>query len=570
MRSAPVNLVPGDQDAIGLGLESLVGAVLDRKGHGPLRIAVDGMWGIDWEQIEAAFRKECAQRGYGLRSWSTLRALRGPDELLAAFRGWLTDNPTFGRVCDQPLEEYFHPSVLRRLAQGFAGDGDVILVHGPHAIGPATGGADVRVYGDLPREDIIAGQATLGTMGFSAPGHDPYKIAYYVEWPLLESHQRGVLPNVDFYASFHGGQVRWVHGATLRELVRAVSRQPFRCNPFFMPGVWGGHRLQQAAGIGADWKNCAWDFEIVAPESSITIGRGESTITVPFRLLMWQQGRAIIGERGFLYFGEYFPIRFNYLDTMGGTNLSCQVHPDAAYIHERFGEPIAQHESYYIVESRPGARVYLGFREGTTREAFSTAVRAAEDGVPMEVDAFVQSWPSRPGDYFLIPAGTVHCSGADNLVLEVSSTPYWYTFKLYDYLRPDLTGKPRPISTAFGLDVLDFRRDAPWVRSRLLPEPAVVRQEPGGREVHVGSSDLTFYGCNRMEIDRTMRDATRGSVHILAVIGGPAVDIVSEADPGMRIRAEYLETFVVPEAFGAYRLEAVGDPCQILKAYIKQ
>jgi mannose-6-phosphate isomerase class I len=127
---------------------------------------------------------------------------------------------------------------------------------------------------------------------------------------------------------------------------------------------------------------------------------------------------------------------------------------------------------YFILEARPSSKVYLGLQDTTNREAFLADVsRAQSEQVPFEITKHVNAWDAQRGDLFIIPAGTVHCSGANNLVLEISATPYIYTFKIYDYLRPDLNGNPRPISYGRAFEVIDFQRKTQWVRENLLAKP---------------------------------------------------------------------------------------------------
>ena len=142
------------------------------------------------------------------------------------------------------------------------------------------------------------------------------------------------------------------------------------------------------------------------------------------------------------------------------------------YMHEEFGEQITQDETYYIVTCKPGARVYLGLREDVDLAEFQRAALAARDrGVPFQIEDFVNSFASKPHDLFLIPSGTVHCSGADNLVLEISATPYIFTFKIYDYLRSDLNGKLRHVhpERAFPISIRSVER--PGCRRICCPSP---------------------------------------------------------------------------------------------------
>lgn len=557
MRARPVNPTRVDAD-LAVGYAEL-GALC----AGAPVVAVDGMWGADWDRIVAALP--------GYRVVRTTDYLRPPEELRAHFQPWLTDNPVFGRICDRPLSDYFRADALEAAARG-----DRLLVVGPGAAAVRPD-ADLRLYCDVPREEIIRrqrqeGLPNLGNLASGGSG-DRYKAAYYVEWPLLEAHKRTLLRGgaVDYYVDCTDRERPVALPlAVLEQVVADVASRPFRCKPFFMPGVWGGQRLKEAAGLPPEWPNCAWDFEVVAPENAVTVDVGGVAVTLPFHILMWLQARRIVGEQVYRQFGEFFPVRINYLDTMQGGNLSLQVHPHHTYTRQQFGEPIGQDESYYVVERAPGSKVYLGLTESATRERLAEAVRRAqEEQVPFDIAEFANAWDAHVGDLFLIPAGTVHCSGAGNLVLEISSTPYWYTFKIYDYLRPDLDGRPRPINAGFAFDVIDFTRTTGWVERYLLPRPLLLREEQGGREYHLGSHAMTFYGVNRLHIDSEMGDDTAGGFLLLTVVSGEGA-ILWAADDQALAEIRYLETYVVPASLGRFRLSAIGGPCQVVKTYVRR
>ena len=108
-----------------------------------------------------------------------------------------------------------------------------------------------------------------------------------------------------------------------------------------------------------------------------------------------------------------------------------------------------QDESYYILDAKENAFVYLGLKQNIVPEKMINALQTAqEEGGDFDAEAFVEKWPIKKHDHILIPSGTVHCSGADTVVLEISATPYIFTFKLWDWGRMGLDGKPRPISLA--------------------------------------------------------------------------------------------------------------------------
>jgi mannose-6-phosphate isomerase class I len=603
VRRFPVNTIgadmmpPGEQIMTGYAAVAKL-IVAAAKGRA-LTVAIDGMPGQDWAAI-AEHLAEAVKAGWSIHCSnsdalqqpviSTLfvsGAVRTPEELGELFAPYLAGGPVFGRVCDRELSECFDDrkcsALVDEVRAARATHADIVLLMGPGALLPQFRPlADVSFYWDATREAL--GACHCSSAGATAPAAAPaasdqaewYRRSLYVDWPMHERHKRSVLSGiggVDYYVDSTRAEPRIVSRAALDRLLAAVARQPFRCKPYFQPGVWGGQRLKEAAGLPDSVANSAWDFEIVAPENSILLGvEGESDyIDIPFHVIMWAQAGAILGRQAERDFGDFFPVRINYLDTMGGSDLSTQVHPQDLYIREHFGETIGQHESYYVVETTPGAKVHLGLKNGVTLEAFAAAIHAAEtDAIPFDRGDFVNSWDARSGDYFMIPAGTVHCSGKGNLVLEISSTPYWYTFKLYDYLRPDLNGRPRPINSAHGLAVLDCSRNETWVRAHLLAEPVLVRSECGGDEYFVGTNYLVFYAVNRLHVRSEIADDTRGSVHLLILARGEQVWVISEKT-GQRIRLDYLEAFVVPAAVGAYRLvNETGGEVQVLKVYLKR
>src|SRR3978361_241129 len=109
-----------------------------------------------------------------------------------------------------------------------------------------------------------------------------------------------------------------------------------------------------------------------------------------------------------------------------------------------------------------------------------------KDGGNFEADKYVEKWPIKKHDHFLIPAGTPHCSGANTVVLEISATPYIFTFKLWDWGRLGLDGKPRPIHLDHGFANLQWQRTTPWIQQRLVNHVEPCGSGPGWREERTG------------------------------------------------------------------------------------
>ena len=206
--------------------------------------------------------------------------------------------------------------------------------------------------------------------------------------------------------------------------------------------------------------NYAWCFDCVPEENSLLLRFGDVRIEIPSQDLVLLYPRPLLGEKVHARFGAEFPIRFDFLDTIGGQNLSFQVHPLTEYIQQHFGMHYTQDESYYLLEAEPGAEVYLGTKTGVNPQEMLDDLASAQRGEKaFDDEKFVNRFPALKHDHFLIPAGTVHCSGAGAMVLEISATPYIFTFKLWDWGRLGLDGLPRPVPLEHVAEVIYWQRD---------------------------------------------------------------------------------------------------------------
>jgi mannose-6-phosphate isomerase class I len=576
-------------DQAGSGYQTLASAVAKRlAGRAPASqarplVCFDLYHSPDMDVFLAQFRAAW-ETAHGPATWiDTRTALKEPLLLAQELQEFLTEDPVFGRVCDRDLTLFFDARRWQTLVETVQAafrtpvDGPIFIT-GPGALlSPLRLYSDVALYAAVPRETIFfASEAGIGrNLGDDQDrGKWPrYKRSFYIDWPIQDRHFFAVLSVCDFLIDMHDtARPAYVEVQLFLEGLAYAAERPFRLRSIFMPGVWGGHRLQHLIpGLPAGWPNSAWGFEVVAPENSMTFAFGDVALRVPFNLFMHFQAARILGRENHRRFGDYFPIRFDFLDTMEGTNLSLQVHPPDAYINAHFREPFAQHEMYYILETHPGAKVYLGLQEATSREAFLDDVaRAQSEQLPFEISKHVNAWDAAQGDLFVIPAGTVHCSGANNLVLEISATPYIYTFKIYDYLRSDLDGKPRPISYGRAFEVIDFRRKTDWVRQNLLARPRRLAEGEGWCRLLLTDSDLEFHHVERIEMTASYADTTEfDGVHVLCVVEGHGTRVVRESD-GAALELSYAETLIIPGGCGPYRLEPLGDAeVKVVKSYVR-
>ena len=538
----------------------------------PVLISVEGFVGLEWSAFIAGLQAALTPLCPDLCWLSTDVCLLPADQIAAKLNTSLTDDPVFGRLFHGHLEELWNTEVTEALRQQIADRRSPTIIYGfgasliaPHAL---------QIYVDVPKErgQELAHQQRIGNVGAEhASAFDAlYKRLYFVDWPMLGRIKRAVLPELAIFVDgTESTEPRWIDGAAFREALRALAQRPFRLKPWFAPGPWGGQWMKEHFELPTDAPNYAWSFEMIAPENGILLGNGEQTLECSFDYLLWQETDAVLGTAVAARYGSYFPIRFDYLDTMGGTNLSCQVHPRVDYIRHEFGEPFTQDETYYIMDCEPDARVFLGLREDTDLERFRADAYAARDqAIPLEITTHVNSVASKPHDLFLIPSGTVHCSGANNLVLEISATPYIYTFKIYDYLRSDLSGNLRHVHLEHAFANIESTRRTDWVREHLIPQPVAVREDATWRELCIGDIDHLFFAIHRLEFTETIADSTEGKFIALNLVEGDQCEILTEANEPVVLR--YAESIIIPASVGNYALRNAGEPpCKVIKAFVK-
>ncbi|NND06448.1 MAG: class I mannose-6-phosphate isomerase, partial [Saprospiraceae bacterium] len=392
---------------------------------------------------------------------------------------------------------------------------------------------------------------------------------------VCDKIKKKLLPHLDFLLDLNDEEMpRMIPGSLFRLGLEKATHRPFRVVPFFDPGVWGGQWMREICDLPSGAINYAWCFDCVPEENSLLLGFGSERVEVPAIDLIFHQPKSLLGEVVFERFGAEFPIRFDFLDTMEGGNLSLQVHPVKTYMAEHFGLPYTQDESYYILDAGDDAVVYLGLKEGIDRDKMLDELELAEKGeLSFEADRYIQKWPVKKHDHFLIPAGTIHCSGKDSMVLEISATPYIFTFKLWDWGRVDLDGKPRPISLEHGRNVIQWDRTSKWVGAELVNHLQEIQQGEGFREECTGLHETQFIETRRHWFTHKVDHHSHGNLNVLNLIEGDEVVVESPDDRFEPFTVHYAETFIIPAAVGAYSIRPTdiseGSNCATIKAFVR-
>ena len=222
---------------------------------------------------------------------------------------------------------------------------------------------------------------------------------------------------------------------------------PLRFEPRYFEKVWGDRRLETIMHrelppelpIGESWEISDH------PHGRSVIANGPERGNTLHALLL-RCPEALLGTRVVAQYEAVFPLLIKYIDA--GEELSVQVHPSDAYAAAHEGE-MGKTEMWYVLHADPGACLIAGLRDGVTKEAFQQAL---ESGDPA---ALLYRMPVKSGDSLFIPAGRIHAIMPGVLILEIQQSSDT-TYRLYDWHRMGLDGKPRTLHIEQALAVANW------------------------------------------------------------------------------------------------------------------
>ena len=490
----------------------------------------------------------------------------------------LTDDRVFGVMSHQTLDEFYDKGSLYQAGMQIEQAKGLVVIYGTGASLIAE--ADILIYADLARWECQCRYRAGGTnWKVSNEEEDPLKKnkrGYFFEWRICDRLKDNLYPKIDFLLDTNvPDDPKMISGDDYRYGLSQAVEQPFRLVPYFDASVWGGQWMKEKFQLDPDADNFGWAFDGVPEENSLYLRYGDVRVEVPALNLVHQFPNELLGPRVHSRFGKEFPIRFDFLDTMGGGNLSLQVHPLTEYIQDKFGMHYTQDESYYILDAGEDAAVYLGVKDNIKLNDMVEDLKKAqeESGYRFLDEKYVNCFPAKKHDHFLIPAGTVHCGGSNVVVLEISATPYIFTFKLWDWGRIGLDGRPRPVHIEHGKENILLERNTEWVKENLINQIQDISENDIHKEERTGLHELEFIETRRHWLKGTIELETKGSVNVLNLIEGDAALVESTDGSFEPYEVHYGETFIVPAKLEKYRITPLenkeGKIVGVIQAYVR-
>lgn len=568
-----VNVPKSVEENLTKGIINVAKKISSLFDRGVKTIGIDAYPGAEYETLINVLRQQLAGKGVEFVDANTVLL---PSEVITAkVKPYL------------PEDRDVDPVLLygRRYTEGYKGlqdagkvaelvakikTADALIVYGKGALSEEMQDEyDVRVWMDVTPRTSVLNCKNGKNRNIGLTEELPYGLMmrrnYYVDFETAMEQRWNMMRNrkLNYYITAdEPSEMSMLTFDALLDLFRELNRRPFRCRPVYLEGVWGGYYIHRLRSLPKEMRNCAWIFDMIPLEVSLAAKIGEGEFEVPFFTFVQAMGAELLGERAFNEFGGYFPVRFNYDDTYHSSgNMSIQCHPHEEYVVNNHGEFGRQDESYYVVIAGQGAKTYLGFNgPDSCDEFFREAEKAEKTHEHIDYEKYVNAVESVPGTQVMIPAGTIHASGRNQVILEIGSlTVGSYTYKLYDYQRLDpQTGLPRPIHLKMGKAVIRGERDAKWVKENLVNHGGVARSGEGYKETVVGEHDLLYFSLRNLIFDSEITDDTKGLFHVLALVDGEKVRVESQDNPELFYELGSLDIAVVPASFGKYKIKNLG------------
>lgn len=317
----------------------------------------------------------------------------------------------------------------------------------------------------------------------------------------------------------------------------------------------------------------AWN-ELAGPELSMLIDIGDNkVINMPTMNLM-QYAEQFVGPYLAKTYPELFPMDV-WLDDgyfpkptpAERTSMPIHNHPSTSYVQRHFNEPLGRYETYYIAEAYEGANTWMGFKNDADLELWEAKCRESEKTKTEIKDwkDFITGWSTNVGDLFLIPPGTTHGHGGNQMVLEMDTCPSAagteYSFFMYDFVRPSwddktktMTGKPVKMHLEHGFDTEKWCREN-WVKEHLRAKPYIVKWT---KEYCIDR--YSSYGPMPFHIERILfykraeYDTEGKFIHIVTLTVGSRIKIRSKSNPEFENEIELFQSAIIPACFGEYEL----------------
>ena len=584
----------GNQNVV----KKFVATLADRAAKEGVVVALDGYTTANWTVFVNLIARECCLLGLGFEAIdanaATLKSGKEIDAIIDPLLIWDTKiDPTllYGKVYKggyQGLMDEVRTEAFKKAVPASRQAGKISVVYGYGSLIPELRELyDVKVFFDLtPMKSMLRiRRGEYSNLGKERPGiiNRTIRRCYYCDFECAVRNRHELWENnvPDWYVLDNDPQnLQLMPFGTFSDICAQLVKYPFRAKPCYLEGVWGGSYMKKLRNLPDEMRNAAWVFDFIPMEVSVVVEAGDEKLDINYCSFVHKEGVNLMGEDCVKKFEGYFPIRFNWDDSYHSTgNMSIQCHSGGEYNVKNYNEFGRQDESYYVVVTGHDAKTFIGFRDDADIPQFFRDIEAADtEHKPCDYMKYVSYEESKPGLQVMLPAGTIHSSGRNQVILEIGSlTIGSYTYKMYDYLRLDFDGKQRPIHTRLGEE--NVRQDRRYSVIHDSESPEYIVQKPrlaasgeGWEEYILGENPQVYFSLRRLEFEKKCEQDTGGKLfHVLTLVDGDAVRVRSVRHPERYFDLQFMDIVCVPADMGRYVIENLGrEPVMVHKTCLRE
>ena len=579
-------------------VKKFVATLADRAAKEGVVVALDGYTTANWTVFVNLIARECSLLGLGFEAIdanaATLKSGKEIDAIIDPLLIWDTKiDPTllYGKVYKggyQGLMDEARTEAFKKAVPASRQAGKISVVYGYGSLIPELRELyDVKVFFDLtPMKSMLRiRRGEYSNLGKERPGiiNRTIRRCYYCDFECAVRNRHELWENnvPDWYVLDNDPQnLQLMPFGTFSDICAQLVKYPFRAKPCYLEGVWGGSYMKKLRKLPEEMRNAAWVFDFIPMEVSVVVEAGDEKLDINYCSFVHKEGVNLMGEDCVKKFEGYFPIRFNWDDSYHSTgNMSIQCHSGGEYNVKNYNEFGRQDESYYVVVTGHDAKTFIGFRDDADIPQFFRDIEAADtEHRPCDYMKYVSYEESKPGLQVMLPAGTIHSSGRNQVILEIGSlTIGSYTYKMYDYLRLDFDGKQRPIHTRLGEEnVRQDRRYSvihdPESPEYIVQKPRLAASGEGWEEYILGENPQVYFSLRRLEFEKKCEQDTGGKLfHVLTLVDGDAVRVRSVRHPERYFDLQFMDIVCVPADMGRYVIENLGrEPVMVHKTCLRE
>ena len=560
-------------------------------------VAIDGYTGTKWDLLVSLLARECDVFGFKIefvdsyaRTFKSGEEIDGLIDPLLIWDKKIDPTLLYGKVyhggyiglMDSDKVEAFKRDIPR-----FKAPGTLLVVYGYGSlIKELRPLYDVKCWFDItPMNSMLRIRAgEYANLGKKHTGiiNRTIRRCYYCDFENAVQLRKELFATGEldwYFLDNDRNNLQMMPFSTFADICAQLVKYPFRAKPCYLEGVWGGSYMKEKRHLPEKMRNAAWVFDFIPMEVSVLVKAGEELLDINYCSFVHKEGVALMSEKCVKKYQGYFPIRFNWDDSYHSTgNMSIQCHSGGAFNVENYNEFGRQDESYYVVITGQDAKTFIGFRDDADIPAFFKEIEAADtEHKPCDYMKYVSYEESKPGLQVMLPAGTIHSSGRNQVILEIGSlTIGSYTYKMYDYLRLDFDGKQRPIHTHLGeLNVRQDRRHSvihdPASPEYIVQQPRLDCEGEGWKEFILGENPQMYISLRRLEFEKCCEQDTKGEkFHVLTLVDGDHIRIRSVEHPERYFDLDFMEIACVPASMGKYVIENLGkEPICVHKTCLR-